>query len=480
MRILVTLPLYILRELCLAFVMSLVIYSFVFLLLFGGEVLRTGVGMFTTLEILPYIFPLISRLVLPLSIITAILISYGRFAANNEFVAAQAGGIHPFWLGVPGLVVALFASIITIYLNADVMTGAVIGMERRILADRTNIINSKLEKPGSFSFQIPGSIALAICRLPESWSNESGKTGIDFAVFRQPGFSSGADALWDTRYPYVETRTLAKDHQIKVTEDDAGDMTIVGDFFNAIIFNKLNDNLTSIQLAPHSQDKFVHPNTGFNITFDSRRVQYMGMDKLRLASDAAEKQLREFRWHEYNVYRGNLVDAAKMLKQPEPDFPTVDGLSPEEITSKLVELRAAWRELVEEKLAATPPEIAPETLEQLRKQEEGLNWWTSIERSHRRQYNGAIAEIQVKLVMSFACISFAFLGIPLAMWGRRNSTAIGYVVGLGFAFIFYMVISALFNSVRNDNMSWTVLWAPNLIILLVGAALWWRMARRPV
>lgn len=398
---LITLPLYILRELTKAFLMSLLIYSFVFLVIFCSEVIRTDVTLLTVLEIVPSIFPLISRLVLPLSIITGILICYGRFAANNEFIAAQASGVHPLWLGAPGLLVASFAAIITVYLNADVMTRAVINMERRILADRTNIINTKLEKPGSFSFKIPNSITFAICRLPATWSS-TGKIGIDFSVFKQPDHRLKENELWDAHFPYPETRILAKNHQIKVTEDEHSNMTIVGDFWDAIETNKLGRNIASIQTMPHTSAKFIHPNSGFDIVFDSRRLQYMGIDKLKLVRDELQQ-----RYHDAVLANDHAQSA-----------------------------------------------------------------------QHQKELLNADTEINVKLVMSFACISFAFFGIPLAMLSKRNNTTIGFAIGFGFAFVFYMIMTALQNAVRSGALEWYSLWLPNLIILIISGFLWIKMIRK--
>ncbi|GHV23906.1 hypothetical protein AGMMS49959_18660 [Planctomycetales bacterium] len=465
MRLLLTLPRYLLSDLGKAFAMSLAVYSFVFLALMCSQVISNGVSMPAVLQIIPYIFPLISRLVLPLAVVTAILIAYGRFTANNEMVAAQAAGIHPFWLGAPGMVLALFASMITVYLNADVLTASVVNMERRILADRTNIINAKLEKPGSFSFQIPGSITLAICRLPSAWNGESGnQTGIDFAVFKSPEANAADDEVWDPRYPHLETRTLAKNHQIKVTEDDDGNMSIIGDFWDAIVFNRINKNLTSIQLTPHTRDKFVHPNGGFEVTFDPHRVQYMGIDKLLLEMAARRKKVAETGERFYQELRAGLTKAAtgRALPADVATWLAATTATTAEIAARNPVLAAEWAKVKSPALASEDYRIG--------------NWRGQSEEAHWSLIS-AMAEVQVKLVMSFACVSFAFLGIPLASSARCGNSTIGYAAGLGFAFIFYMVVSMLFNSVRNGTFPWYSLWVPNLAMMLAGGYWWFRATR---
>lgn len=467
---LITLPLYILRELCKAFAMSLLIYTFVFLVMFCGGVVSSGVTIATVIQIIPYLFPMMSRLVLPLSIITGILISYGRFSANNEFIAAQASGIHPFWLGVPALVIAFFSSIITIWLNADVMTGSVKKMERCILADRTNIINSKLKKPGSFSFKIPGSITFGICRLPAAWNPAGSKAvGIDFAVFKQPGAGQGEGEVWDANYPYPETRILAKDHNIDVTKDDQDNMIIVGDFRDAIETSKLGRNVASIQTMPQTSANFVHPNTGFNLMFDSRRLQYMGIDQLKLEWGKESERYQKSVEAEAAELKRDIPVALKTLRQePTPEIAVALDMPAGEKAS-VEKLRVAWDAIGAGagKGAAALAAMAGR-LKKTRDNTEAVE----------SRLIGINAEIQVKLVMSFACIFFAFFGIPLAMLGKRGSSALGFAIGGGFAFLFYMVITALHGAVRDETVSWYILWVPNLTVFLVSIFLWYRMTRQ--
>ena len=467
---LTTLPLYILRELSKAFAVSLLIYTFIFLVMFCGGVVGAGVTLKTIIEIIPFMFPMMSRLVLPLAIITGILISYGRFSANNEFIAAQASGIHPFWLGVPALIIAFFSSIITIYLNADVMTGAVISMERRILADRTNIINSKLEKPGSFSFRIPGSITFAICRLPNTWNPDGKGTGIDFAIFKQPGTDKSLDGVWDPHYPYPETRILAKDHQIKVTEDEENNMTIIGDFHDAIETSKLGRNIASIQTMPHTSAKFIHPNSGFDLVFDSHRLQYMGIDKLKLVRQKNQNAYIASLQNEENLLKRDFPAALTALKLPLPPETAALLETPATRPEGIAPLRAAWDKFISAHAAGLPTAVQKmnNEVQDSRKNSE----------RHHHDLVGADAEIHVKLVMSFACIFFAFFGIPLAMLGKRGSSTMGFAIGFGFAFMFYMVITALHGAVRDGSFECYVLWFPNVIIAVLSVFLWYRMTRQ--
>jgi lipopolysaccharide export system permease protein len=149
---LVTLPLHVLRELGKALGLAIAIFGFVLLAIAAGQMMRDGASIFTVFSVLPYLVPLVSPMVLPLTIITGTLICYGRLSATNEFSAAQAGGVHPLWIAAPGLAVATLATCVTVFLNADVLDMATVRIEKAILSDMAGILQRKLSKPGSILF----------------------------------------------------------------------------------------------------------------------------------------------------------------------------------------------------------------------------------------------------------------------------------------------------------------------------------------
>ena len=84
---------YILSQLFRVFCGVLVVLTI--LLVVGGvfqEVSRSGLGVFQTLQILPYIIPSLLPFSIPVAVLLTVCIVYGRMAANHEIVAAKAAG----------------------------------------------------------------------------------------------------------------------------------------------------------------------------------------------------------------------------------------------------------------------------------------------------------------------------------------------------------------------------------------------------
>ena len=467
---LITLPLYIFKELIKAFAMSIMVYSFALLGVTTAQAINEGATLLTVLKLLPKMFPLISPLALPLAVITAILICYGRFSANNEFVGSQASGIHPGWLALPALLVALICSIITVYLNADVLTSSVGGIEKALLADRTEIISKRLKKPGSFAFPISSTDSLAICRLPVEWS-EDGKIGIDFTVFKT---ARGKELeQWDANYPYPETRILAKNHEITVKEDEIGSMYIEGTFDDAAEY-VFADNTLQIIDFPHGSKRLVIPKSGISFTIDKSRTQYMGIDKLKLEMDKSEKE-----------YFPTIIKINQLAKELTPKLINSLKVNTEAIQNKeLVEL---LKKIIEDYKSGNNPQLVNDISIVYSYVYNKYNLNTDInnqlsEFMQLRQENQetekflkrCVAEINSKLVMSFACISFAILGIPIGLMGKRNNVLLGYALGGVFAFGFYMVITALYGAVRDGGLPWYALWVPNLFVLIIGMFFWYK------
>lgn len=483
---LTTLPLYILRELGKAFGISLLICTFALLAIPCGSALRDGATVSTVITLIPNMFPLISPLTLPISVITGILICYGRLSANNEFVGSQASGVHPGWLALPALVVAILSSLITVYLNADVLTSSVVSIEKSLIADRTAILDKKLNKPGSFAFSISNSEVLAVCRLPEEWTAgghteaededaDLSKAGVDFTVFKKA--EAGDDStIWDPRYPYPVSRVLAKAHSISVDEDDEGTMSIKLKFRDGDEFLPKGKN-EFVTYIPSGYKSMEIPKAGFNHSITGNRTQYMGIDKLKMKQD-------EYR-DRYEKHDVKIEKLAQQLRQPLLMFVyKYYKESGSKITKEISETFNAIKSKDNKNLVADTVAMNNLLVEnkvpvpaKLKKQLKNFTDHISANKDNLELLRKCVAEINTKLVMSFACISFAIIGIPIGLMGKRDNSMMGFAIGGGFAFGFYMVITLLHGAVRDGTLDWYALWMPNILVLAAGIALWYRNIR---
>ncbi|MCX7934682.1 MAG: LptF/LptG family permease [Planctomycetota bacterium] len=535
---LITVPRYILREFGRSFLLALVIFSCILLAFLAGQILQDGVGIFTILAIFPYLFPLASPLILPLTMITSCLICYGRLASHNEFSAAQAGGVHPAWLAMPTLVAALLATTITLYLNDKVLSAATDAIQTALVRDQTDILQRQIERSGTFLFG-----DLAICRLPR----QRERMGVDITVFR-----TGKDRRkgeepprWHADYPHQAERILARHHHMALRPGLKGNFYITAELEEA-----QQIALESAEIVtPTAKQVIKHwpvgqTNREWRIT--SSRMSYWGISELLAKRRRLRSDLRHFASallipsdiKQWPIFAGGIVeDVDRGAPSPgrrvwELMTPEVQGLlrraaQGENLTTGEREkaLAALNRLLVREDfydeqyfrrarlnaegialrhqerseltaaqiarfhrllleasfphaLASRPLAEEDESIDALLNRPEATIFDTAV-RDARKSLRKIMAELHLKTALSVACLAFAVFGMPLGLLMRRENTSVGFGIGIAVAAAFYLLVKT-FEALLQAGVPWSpwwTIWLPNWLLFLGGAILWWRVRR---
>ena len=112
---------YLLKELFWPFVLSLGIL--IFIMLMGtlvnifNLVVNKGVSLASTSTLIILLIPNILSYAIPLSILSATLLTIGRLSADNEIIAIRASGINLYKLTFPVIIIGLILSLASIPLN---------------------------------------------------------------------------------------------------------------------------------------------------------------------------------------------------------------------------------------------------------------------------------------------------------------------------------------------------------------------------
>ena len=119
-----TLSKYLIREILVSLLMTVAVFTFVVLLfnvlkeilplLVSGEV-----SLWLVLKAVGFLIPFACVYALPMGFITAALLVFGRFSADQELTAARASGISLFSLISPVLLLSLFCCGLSAWFNMD-------------------------------------------------------------------------------------------------------------------------------------------------------------------------------------------------------------------------------------------------------------------------------------------------------------------------------------------------------------------------
>ena len=97
---------------------------------------------------------------------------------------------------------------------------------------------------------------------------------------------------------------------------------------------------------------------------------------------------------------------------------------------------------------------------------------TRIARHKLRSADRLRVEVHKKFSIPAACVAFVLVGVPIGVWTRSSSAAIGAAISIGFFLAWWIfLISGEKLADRGVLMPWLAMWMPNVLTALVGAVL---------
>ena len=120
---------YIFKELLYNFIFTFVVISLIMLLALSVRMIfNSPLGFLMLIKTIPFMLMKSLSIVIPVTVLVATVMTYGRVAADNEMVTMRASGIHIFRIIVPGILLGLITSLALLVMNDWLVPRA----ERRI------------------------------------------------------------------------------------------------------------------------------------------------------------------------------------------------------------------------------------------------------------------------------------------------------------------------------------------------------------
>ncbi|PYJ84827.1 MAG: hypothetical protein DME22_11315 [Verrucomicrobia bacterium] len=384
-----TLHLYLTRQVLATLAMTVTVLTFVLLL---GNVLREILSLLVSgqatiglvLQAVALLVPWVLAFAVPMGMLTATLLVFGRFSADQELTAIRAGGVSLVALVTPVLLLSAGLSGISALVNLQVAP------QCRV-AYRNLLFHIGLERSTSLIME-------------------------DRYLDDFPGY-----------IVYVARKSGTNLQRVEVLGLDAeGKMT----------------NRTHAARATVESD-----------VANSRMV------------------LRLYEVQRYDLVNFSSVDELGELSQTltnkQPALPTLS------VPLSDLTFGQLWRKLRElDQLSIQAKAIPHATADQLREQKRQL------ETVKADLTMPVLVQIHRQVALSFGCIGFTLIGIPLGIRAHRRETSAGVAMALILSLIYYgFIVVGQSLETRPDLAPHLIVWLPDFIFQAVGAVLLWRANR---
>lgn len=434
---------YVLKEHIIPFFAALFVITFLFVVDFLvnilDSILSKGLPAHLVLEVFVLNLAWMMALAIPMAVLVASLMAFGRMSADLEITAVKAAGTSPFLLMRPVLLIAALMSLLLVLFNNWILPEA----NHRAAALMQAVSRKKPHAfidQGRLITQFPG-VQLWVNRIDPT-------TGSLYGVQIFEGEGKGPP---------------------RIVVADSADMQYV-------------DNGATLMLRLHNGENHFSdpddPKQYFRIRFAHQDFAVRNVD------DRVDRRERNFRGDREMTIE-MMLDVVKEAKQNYAKL-TVDNAK--DVFSDLHALVDVMKSdtVVPENLRNQP--IAGDTLRHAM----ALREVADRERARARQLDRSLirldgeakrvaqyqVEIHKKFSTAMACLVFVLIGAPLGIMARRGGIGTGVVYSI-FFFVIYWV-----SLIGGENLAdrliippEVAMWSSNVLIGLGGVFITWRMSR---
>ncbi len=436
---------YILKEHIAPFLYALFVITFLFLIDFLirilASILSKGLGWRVVVEIIMLNMAWMLALSIPMAVLVATLMAFGRFSSDNEITAMKSLGISPWKAMLPVLLVALCLGVGLTYFNNDVLPEA----NFRAAALRNDIGRKKptaLITPRSLIRDFDNYL-IWIDKLDEKTETLGG--------IRIYNLESGKPL----RYTYADSATM---------EYANGGKSIV------------------IHLLGGENHFVDHkdPNNYVRVHFRSQDVAIDNVDPTLERHERSYRTDREMKVQEMFGIVNGAKDRLRSLRTEYTDK-IFDEMHALDIVMKADTVKTVPPRLVQGHWYLDDP-ISSLAYAEVKRQEKDKIYL--IDRYDRREdnelmeINQFMVEIHKKFSIPVACLVFVFIGAPLGIMARRGGIGTGVIYSMSF-FLLYLACM-IRGEVMADHRTlepWVAMWGPNILVGAGGLYLVIRMAR---
>ncbi len=426
---------YILRNHVVPFLFSIVtlmsIFLLQFLMKFADRLVGKGLSTWVIIKLITYNLAWMVVLVIPMSILVAVLMAFGNMSQNNEIAILKATGISLYKMMIPPFISSFVIALFLIYFNNHIYPDA--NHAARLLMEDISRQKPTLSLlPGVFSQDIPNYAILA--RKVDSHNNELEELTIyDYSLLPKIYIVTASRGKI---YLSVSKKKLIMD--LTYGEIHEGDNTYPSEY------RRLRFQHHKIAI-PADQFTFEQSTPG-----GPRGDRELGAQDMIKIVDSLQTLFNQYK-DELNKKISGLINSK---------IPEIKPLAEKTIYSEHIYTRA------KQKLKSDESSI--------------LNTLYRIN-YYKKEINRYWVEIHKKYSLPFACLVFVLIGAPLGTMTRKG----GFGMAAGISLIFFLIYWAFL--IGGEKLAdrgllspfWGM-WSANILLGILGILLTIKTAREKV
>ncbi len=431
---------YIIIELLSPFLFSLLVIVFVLFIQFLLRAIDRFLGKgLDTLVIFEYLFlnmAWIVALAVPMAVLIATLMTFGRLSEDNEITAMRASGISFLKIIRPGLLFGTIICLMLLYFNNYILPE---------MNFRARILSGDIYRKRPMLTIDPGHF---IGDLPDYGMIIGGKTGEVMEDVR----------IFSKNSQQIQTSIYSK----------TGTLETIG---NALTLTLFDGEVHELDLTDFGEYR--------RIQFSKHKINIPVDDLLLMRRDTSNRTDREMTIPMMLKRKNSYQDRIKTVwKRMGRNYYQAlgDSVVPKTLKKTLAYVIEYQENVAADTLLAEADKNSK--LRQLKTLERQATNEFNLLNSYQKSVNKYGVEIHKKFSLPVACILFVLLGAPLGVLARKGGFIVGISLSFGFFLIYYiMLIGGEEIADRNYVSPAVGMWAPNVVLFLIAFYLTVRTVR---
>ena len=427
-----------------------------FLILYIDMLVGKGLPLGVILELIVTNLASMVVLAVPMAVLVACLMAYGKFTELNELTAIRAAGVNPIHVINPVLAAGILLSVFLMWFSNDVLPDA----NQRA---RSLFIDIRLKKPG---FDL---------------NENEFYDGIDNYTFLVKEITDESDSLHNVTIYQHPTRQREEAYikaQKGRLESEQSGQTLTLYLRNGSILRNLYRREKGKLVEIYEETHFDR----YRISFDlselafsrsnpanrSRNDRTMNIQAMKSVVDSLRRQINDQKQRllENNSYIWPVVkpDPEKDRRPPRITAKP-DSIAKKAYSSEFFALQHLGTQSEQESLHNL-------TLSQLRSYKSYVENVATDTEWRINKIARYLVEIHKKFSIPIACIVFILLGAPIGMYTRKGN--LGYAALIGIVFLTFYWISIIQGEKMADRLfisPFTGMWFADLLLGTVGIIL---------